>query len=160
MLNRNDLKFILYKTKLPLKRLLNLIEEDRDFELVVDSIATTMTTQDIKVLPELSEKLRVKLALYYSSKHVDYDISEKSYISDILFKNYKQVYTKAYSPIKGQKPAINLFISVIKNNALDSNKLTTMMINFSKIGKREVGVHIKDWINIVNKTKEFIKQKA
>ncbi len=160
MLNKNDLKFILYKTRLPLKQLLNLIEEERDFELVIDSIASNLTIQDIKLLPDLSDKMRVKLALYHSSKETDYDIAEKSFVSDILSKNYKQIYTKAYLPVKGQKPVIKQFISVINNNALDNKKLNEMICNFNKIGKREVGIHLKNWIEIVNKTKEFIKQKV
>ena len=155
-INENDLKFLLFKTQLSLKKLLILIEDDRDFNLVIDSISTKLTDFDKKFIPKLSQKLKVKLALYHLSQEKDYDINEKSYISDILAKNYNFVYKKCYLFKKGQKRPINRFISVINKEIVEKKKINDIRTAFNEIGERHVVQHIEDWIKITKKSKELI----
>lgn len=155
-LYEHDILFLIQKTKLSLKSLLNLIEDERDFDLVIDSISTNINEDDIREFPKLSEKLRVKIILYHSSRHKNYDISEKSYISNILVSNYNQIYTSQSSPVKGQKRAIKYFISIINDSQIDQNKLSIAAQNFTKLGQSNISNHLYDWIKIIKKSKEFI----
>lgn len=153
MLNKNDLNFILDKTKLPLKSLLNLIEEERDFNLVIDSIASTLTVKDLPSISLLSKKLQTKLVLYYTSKNTNYNIEEKSYISDIVMKNFNEIYKDHL--IKEQKPPISYLIRAINSGVISQDRLASITNGFNKLGQKDVSSHILDWINIINNTKQI-----
>ncbi len=156
LLNHNDLNFILDKTKLELKRLLLLIEEERDFDLVLHSIASNLTEQDKIVLSKLSNKLRIKIILYNLTQEKDYDIKEKSYICDILSQNYNYIYKTGYILKDGQKMAIKQFIHIINDKVIHKDRIKTIAQNFIKLGRKDIGSHLSDWVNIVQKSKQFI----
>lgn len=158
MLQTNDLNFILTKTKLPIRKLLTLIEEDRDFELVIESIACHLTEEDKKMLYKLSSKLKIKIILYNLACNKDYDINEKSYICDILISNYKQIYSSCYLPRKGQKRVINQFINAINNDKINVEKLMSTANNFNKIGYKDISSHLSDWIEIIKQSKKIVKE--
>ena len=155
MLKTNDLNFILEKTKLSLKPLLNLIEEDRDYNLVIDSIAAHLTENEIKK-SNISKELRTKLTLYHLTRDKDYCIEEKSYICEILSQNFKQIYSRGFLLKKGQKRPINDFISVINDNKINKNKITNIGGKFNNMGRKDVGSHIEEWLKIINKTKKIL----
>ncbi len=102
----------------------------------------------------------MKIVLYQLSCHKDYDINEKSYISDILINNYNQIYKTCYLPKKGQKKEIIHFISVINDTELDKKQLNTAIDNFIKLGRRDIGSHLPSWIDIIRKSKEIISKKV
>jgi len=155
MLNIKDLKFILDKTGLLLKTLLSLIEEERDYNLVLDSIASRLTTSEIKNL-DITKELKTKLTLYHLTRDKNYDIEEKSYICEILSQNFKQVYRRGFLLKKGQKKIINKFISVINDTNINKQKIMNLSDDFDKVGRKDVGGHILEWVNIINKSKEAI----
>lgn len=157
MLNINDLQFFLDKTGLDPKRFINLIEEDRDFDLVIESIACHLSDVDKKILPKLSQKLRTKIILYNLSCHKNYDISEKSYISDILYNNYNQIYKTCYLSKKSIKKEIKHFISVINNMTENKKEINVAVNNFIKLGRKDISSHLCDWINIIQESKKIIK---
>lgn len=154
MLRTNDLNFILEKTKLPLKELVNLIEEDRDYNLVIDSISHTLSEDDLNNLYKLSLDLRTKLILYNITRDKTFDIEEKSYISGILSKNFEQIYSRGPTMNKGQKKPINQFINILNSKTIDINKLSNIADQFKDIGHKDVGSHINEWVKIINNSKK------
>lgn len=156
MINQNDLQFLLKKTGLDLKRFITLIEEDRDFDLVIESIACHLDDQDREFLSKLSEKLRTKIVLYSLSCHKNYDISEKSYITDILSKNYNYIYKNGYVLGKGHKREIRQLLCVIKENKSDNNTIKYMAANFNKLGRKDIATHVPEWLKIISKSKEIL----
>lgn len=152
----DDLNFILKKTKLSLRSLLNLIEEERDYNLVLDSISSTLTEEEKSRLCNLSPTLKVKLCIYNCSQHVDFDIAEKSYISEILSKNYNFIYKNGYVLNKSNKREVKQLLSVIKQNKSDNQTLNHMAANFNKIGKRDIATHVPQWLKIINKSREIL----
>ncbi len=157
MFNKNDLNFILYKTKLPIKRLLLLIEEDRDFDLVIHSIASNLSDEDKSFLSDLSQKLKLKMILYNLSKDKDYDIKEKSYICDLLDNNYNSIYKIGYVTKNRQKREIKEFISVLNEKTINKDKKNGL-ISFLNKSVPNFGNHFDDWVNIIKESKVIIKK--
>jgi len=155
-LHKNDILFLLKKTQISLKSLINLIEEDRDFNLVINAVALNIDLNDTNELSLLSDKLKLKLILYHRAKDKDYDISEKSYIADLLINNYNQIYKTCDISQKKQKKEIKQFISIINDINIDSNKLNTIASNFNKLGYKNISNHLSDWIDIIRQSKTLI----
>lgn len=152
----HDIEFILKKTKLPLKSLLNLIEEERDYNLVIDSISSTLTEAEKYKLQNLSPSLKVKLSIYNCAQNINFDISEKSYITDILSKNYNYIYKNGYVLGKGHKREIRQLLCVIKENKSDNNTIKYMAANFNKLGRKDIATHVPEWLKIISKSKEIL----
>lgn len=155
-IKESDLIFFINKTKLPLRRLLLLLEEERDYNLVISSIAERMTMEEILNLNGLSNQLKIKLTIYHITTSNNYDIEEKSYISEILIDNYKQIYKTGFLLKKGQNKLINDFISVINSENKNTLIMGKLIDKFHKIGRSDVGKHVSEWIDIIVKSKELI----
>lgn len=155
-LHEYDILFLLAKTKLSAKSLIKIIEEERDFNLVIQSIAEKMTDEDFEILPKLSEKLQVKLVIYYCSRHKEYDIDEKSYITDIIIPNYNFIYKNGYILKNSKNKLINDLLSVAKKEKSDISKINEISNKFSKSGMMNIGLHLCDWLFIINNSKKII----
>lgn len=151
-----DLNFILIKTKLPLRSLLNLIEEDRDYNLVLDSISSTLTEDEKYNLCHLSLSLKVKLCIYNYSQNINFDISEKSYITDILSKNYNFIYNNGYSIGRGHKREIRSLLNIIKCGKPTNKIISNITPELTKIGQKNLAYHLPEWIKIIDQSKEIL----
>ncbi len=152
MINNSDISFILDKTKLDLKKLVTLIEEERDFHLLLDSISKTITDSDRINYNKLSDIFRTRLGIYHFCKE-DYDIEEKIFISNIMSYNYDYYYQNK-GRIKGnQDKEVKDFIKTIRIKDINSIKIPS---DFDKLPNKTVNNHIKSWISIINSSKTFI----
>ena len=151
MVNDQDISFILKKTKLDVKKLISLIEEERDFHLLLDSVSKTLTDSDRIKYNKLSDIFRTRLGLYKFCAQ-DYDIEEKIFMSNVMAYNYDYFYNNK-GVVKGkQDKEVKDFVKYIRNNEKDVNK----SYDFSKFPNKSAQKHIKDWINIINDSKSFI----
>ena len=155
-INDHDVFFILNKTKLKIKDLLSLIEEERDFNLVLNAIGSNLSLDDIKLFNILSESLRAKLSIYYCSKDKDYDINDKSYICGLMAKNYKYVYKTCYKLKTGQSDEAVALLSVINDTDIGNDKIKVISNKMRLAGQVSISRNLTDWISIINKSKKLI----
>lgn len=160
ILNTYDINFLIKKTKLNKSQLFKLLEEPRDFDLVLDSVSTKLNVEDLQNLENLSKLIKIKIILYHLSQDKDCDISAKSYISEILSNNYDQLYALKNIRQSKQNQEIKEFISVINSDEIDIKKLNLASSFFIKMGKRDIGYDMRDWISIIRQTKEVIKSNS
>lgn len=154
-LSQNDIKFLCYHTKLSPEKLLLLTEEERDLDLVLDSISAAGLKNKV-ILRDLSKRIRVKLVFFNLSKGQNCDISQKSMISNILFDNYDEIYCGKASKIKKINKNIQQLIGVIKGKNMNNSKeISIIGDNFIKAGNREIGYHVAEWVSIIKQTKEL-----
>lgn len=152
-MNIFDIKFLLKKTGLTEDRLFILIEESRDLDLVIESIATKLSDDEIKDISGLSKKLRVKLILYSLLSHKDYDIASKSYLSDILSSNYDYLYCDKTVMKKTKDREL---ILAINQQEIDPKQINALGSSYLKQGKRDIGFDIFELVRIIKKSKELI----
>lgn len=156
-INNHDILFILNKTRLSISNLVLLIEEERDFNLLLSSIASHLSDKEVKQsFPLLSPSLKIKLSIYNHSKDKDYDIEDKSFISDILIRNYDYLYKPCHIIKNNQPEEIKDFLSVIHSESIDKGKIPQLVQQFKELGKPTIANNIFDWINIINNSRKMI----
>lgn len=151
----DDLNFILKKTRLSLKSLLNLIEEERDYNLVLDSISSTLTEDEKLQLCNLSPILKVKLSIYNCAKNTDFDIEEKSYMTDILSNHYNFVY-KGRVLGRGTKKEVRYLLGIIKQNKVDNQTIKQISNIFAQKPHKSLASHFPTWLEIINRSKDIL----
>jgi hypothetical protein len=156
-INYNDVYLMLDKTHLDVKKLLSLVEEERDYNLLVNSIASSMSQEEIKsLINNISHGLLVKLAFYNSSKDKNYDIEDKSYVCAIVQTNYKYIYKKGYLLDSNQSEEKLHLLQLFNSDKIDENLLDITSKELCELGKCSIGNNILEWINIINKSKKLI----
>ena len=154
MINDKDISFVLKKTKLELKKLITLIEEERDFHLLIDSISRMLTDSDRINYNKLSDVFRTRLGLYKFCTE-DYDIEEKIFISNIMAYNYDYYY-KNKGGLKKQNKELKNFIKFLKNSNEKTTENVKIPNEFNEFSNKSVIKHIKSWVNIINSSKSYI----
>lgn len=156
MIHENDIYFILNKTKLTIKQLISLLEEDRDFHLVISSVASFLQEEDLVDLLDLSTKLRMELSIYYYSKSYNFDISESIFMVDLLFRNYDFFFKNGKKIRKSQKKEITDFLSVLKRGSIFSHEKPIFISFFKSIKMNEIISHYDLWVKSINDAKPII----
>lgn len=156
MVNKHDILFLLNRTGLNIHQLVLLIEEERDYHLLLEAISQDISPSDKKYFKYLSDKLRVKLAIYYNSKHKQFDICEKLFVSNIVSDNYDFLYKKGRSIKNNQKKEIKYFLSVLKDAPKNYNEINKYKEYFNSIGQKELINHVNDWSEIFSNTKTLV----
>lgn len=144
MVQENDIYFVLNKTKLPIKKLVLLLEEERDFNLLIYSIASSLSPEDFGDLFDLSFKLRFKLLFYHHSHAEKMDFDESIFIGNLCLHNYDYFFRKGRVLDKTQPSDILSLCRSLKGGALKSapkdhfksllnnNNTPNLLANFNK----------------------------
>ena len=88
-LNKYDIYFLTRRTQLQKSKLTSLIEEKRDFYLVVDRVCEYPLSKS--QTKNLSFKFFVILLVFKYAKEVDLSTAHKIFISKIVFNNYVKI---------------------------------------------------------------------
>lgn len=146
MINKSDLFFILKKTNLSASRLVVLLEEERDYHLVLDSISAKLTTEDNKYLKKTSQILRIYLLTYKHSQDINCDIKDKTFIASILSDNYKFFLSKQHVlPVRYTKD-YKLLLRTLKGNFAILPDISKFMYSLGY--KMDINI-LKKWILVI-----------
>lgn len=89
VLNKADIAFLAKRTNLSQKKVKLLTEDPRDLALVLDALTTAKVSKE-EIL-SLSFEVIIKYVIFKFSHHLDYDISEKLYICEMISKYFPYI---------------------------------------------------------------------
>lgn len=89
VLTKDDVDFIAKQTNLSRRKAKILVEEDRDLNLVLNQLIEKPISKDD--ITALSFQIIVKYIILKFSRDYDYDIAEKSYVSEIIIKHFPTI---------------------------------------------------------------------
>lgn len=157
-LSDNDINFLTKQTNLNKEKLISLIEDPADLDLILDTISKKQI--DYSELKNLSFPIVTKLTVFKISKDKNFEFSEKKEVSDAIIKYFPPIiknkrvgclkkssdkYSKYYLILFGYKQEINLKI------------MTQIENNFRLADKREFAYHLNEWIDLIKELKkEFL----
>lgn len=157
-LSKHDIDFLIRKTGLSKLKLKLLMEEPRDFDLLLDSVSTLLSTEELNQLDNLSKKVKVKLVFFHLLKDKDYDLSSKSYLSDVLTDNYDIICSQ--TPKSKPKLKDRDLVLFLTNKQQDDSTILSLSSSYLKMGKRDIGFNMRDFLNIMKKSKEILQKKS
>ena len=164
-----DIRFLKKYTKLSLEKLLSLLEEQSDSDLVIDALSSGAYKK--QELTKLSLKCLNLLTIFKHTKNTNFALKEKRYISDTVLA-YLPALTKEKSLLsKTSKPnehsaqyylvMAGFFQELIEKN--QTNYTSNYYISFIESGflnaeKRDMSQHTRQWVKILNDVKkEYIE---
>lgn len=143
------------KTRLNLKSLISLIEEERDFNLLMSSVANLLSEHDAKEFILLSLSLRIRLAVYYCSKDAEFDIDDKAYIIRLLVENQNFIYNGTGGVISKDKESKE-FIKFINKYSKNTDIEVKIPSHFHQFQHKRIVNDIRRWLVIINNAHEMI----
>lgn len=156
MVNENDIYFVLNRTKLTIKSLILLLEEERDFNLLIYSIASSLSEQDLLDLDDISIKLKLKLIFYYFSHIQNMDFDEGVLLSDIVLNNYDYFFKQCREIDKEQGSVIISCCKLLDSESISKDAEDDVCIFFAKSQTPKLHNNIPHWQKIIKKTKLLI----
>ena len=86
VITKEDINYISQKTNLSVRKTKTLTEEQRDLDLVINELSANEISQ--KELLVLSFPVIARYIIFRFSHKYSYDISEKSYVCDLITKHF------------------------------------------------------------------------
>lgn len=171
-LSKKDVEFLSKKTKLSIKKVKLLTEEEGDLNLVLEQITTAPPTK--AELSSLSFGLLIKVVIYHYSRSSKIDIKEKSYISSLFEKYIAAIYhSKLFKSVPKNKQdkdfAEYLFVLLgFFSDKIDANehkKYKSYLYDYLRNDDdhRELFKNLEKWFDILNRIKSqdiLVKSKS
>jgi hypothetical protein len=162
----SDLLYIAKTVNLSLEKTKALVEEPRDFNLVIDSICEKKMSEEDALA--LSFKLFVKICLFKFCKNVNFSLEEKSYVAECIANHFPNSSKGQLDKININKPSESqsqfyLVICGLFKESITANKkfpfsfkqcMNFVSDGFRKAEHRDLANHVYEWVEIMQKMKE------
>lgn len=156
----NDISFLIQQTKLSEKQLLSLVETERDFDLLLESVAILPVTKER--LWNLSFFTYIKFIIYKYSQQYNFSLEEKNYVAKMIYKNFPRLQMKVnfgYLSTADTSEKLSQYYLVLMGffykrlkKKFFTVKIWNQVENGFKIGQiQEFHTHLKTWVNVLHK---------
>jgi len=156
----NDVKFLCKSTGLKKERLLDLVEDENDFYLVLDSVAKLKHKKED--LFNLSFETFSKMIILIYAAELNYPIEEKMYVADCICKNFPRIRKKinfGYLKTADTSEKLSRYYLILmgilykklKKNFFTVNIWNRVKEGFSLKGPKDFVCHLEIWIKLLHK---------
>ncbi len=166
LISIHDLNFISDKTKLAPEKAALLLQEPRDLNLVIDSIADQEIVENDTILT-LSFDFFTKLCIFKASKKTGFDIEEKAYVSHCVSTQFPKL-DAGPVPSKiviGNEETCSFYLVLLgffperldrpRRISVSRNWLANKVSEcYRSLGKRDVSNHLPTWISLLQQIKK------
>jgi hypothetical protein len=172
MLQLGDLEYLSYRTGLTEQKILLLAESEKDLDLIINEIAKEEIENG---LLHISFNLFTKLYVFRISRELDYNLKEKSYVSETISSIYPKLekhkienhtiqedWETLWEPDEQMARYYFTLLSMFKDS-LDRKRRSYPNPNifyakavegFENANKKELATHLKTWILLMRRMKE------